>query len=208
MIGFVGDVERHAAELRSRVKHPEVLDFFEARFSEQELESALDAAADDGFERTIEEDGFLVDSGYIDIEANTAVVTIWAPDGQAAAAKVRSLYGPAIRVDIAGPNPREPRPHEIDSYELVDDSTLRVHFRDWGRSEVGSLTAREADEVVTLDLVVDVWLGATRAIHAEHTADVELSAPLGSRVVIDGSTGERIPARDANWHAERNRRGR
>jgi hypothetical protein len=208
MVGFVGDKERHAAALRSRVEDPTSFEVFEARFSRRELDEALEAAEDDGSERTLEADGFSMESGCVDVKANLAIVTIRATDPRAASAKARALYGPAVRVETVGPSPSEPRRHEIKSYELVGERTVRVHFIDLPRSELRGLSARELGELVTLDLVVNVWLGASRLVNTEHTAEVELSAPLGSRVVIDGSTGKRIPARDASWYAEQRRRDR
>lgn len=208
MVGFVEDVERHAAELRSRAEDPDLLGFFRASFTERELEEALDEATENGSERTIEKDGFSVDSGWIDIERNAAVIEIWTPDPAAAAAKVRECYGPAVRAEVVGGDLRERRPHPIDTYEPLDDRRLRAHSVAWPESEIAELVAREAPEAVTLDLFMNVWLGSTRLTQSDHTAEVKLSAPLGSRVVIDGHTGKRVPARDANWYAEQRRRDR
>jgi hypothetical protein len=196
VIGFTDDLERHAAAIRSRVKDPDRIEFFEATYSERYLAELIDRVSEDGFERSIERDGLQMDSGYVDVAANRAVIGIWAPEPEAAAAKAQDLYGPAVRVEVYGPDPRERRAHAIESYELVTPQKLRLFYEDKPESADGAVDSVESDDAVTVSLAVNVWIGSARLGVKRFSCDVLLARPLGGRAVIDRFTGRQVRRRD------------
>lgn len=86
------------------------------------------------------------------------------------------------------------QPLELASYRSVDPRTLVVvgfgAQRAWTR--ITGLTETDAAVTITVNSFVFQPFPGTSAAYRIET-EVRLSAPLGSRVVIDGSTGQRTP---------------
>lgn len=86
----------------------------------------------------------------------------------------------------------------ISGYTVIDDTTLEVSFFTGVEECYGleKITVAEADDSVTVTVLTGSRPGAEVCIEiAEQVrAQVTLAAPLGERTVVDGSTGEPVPA--------------
>jgi hypothetical protein len=133
----------------------------------------------------------------VEVERDVVLVTCLRPDG----AEVAQRLLPGHEVLELGETPRRivPRPfvgcHEREPGRLQ----LRVvPRRDEHVDDL--LIAEDDDTVVVLGLVCTPTAGSAGGEAWDVPVHVHLEGPLGERVVVDGSTGERVPVVPPAWH--------
>ena len=156
------------------------------RYSQRELEAVQDRIDFDALDAM----GIHpISAGRMADDFVTLEVATQRADAQAV---VTQMYGPAVRVVVAGPTPTFETCERAERYEVEPDGrTLKIH---WGDN--GSITPRRI-EVVETDYGVDVGVVVetpyvTRADLRYYTLTVTLAKPLGDRVVRNIEYGYRV----------------
>jgi hypothetical protein len=182
VLAFTRDAVRHGEALRRRTG---------AEFT---IELALHTAAElDALLTRIEADADLLEAegiGVIGAAADRGRVRVEVVTRTPAetAAWLYERYGPAIQVDVAGPDPYEETLIGATGYRETDGG-IEVRY---GRAgELVRIETVEGEEVV-VGVVERVRRGARAAIYREGWAPVPLSAPLAGRRVRDAVSGRAL----------------
>lgn len=180
------DLARHRAAIR-RWFHLR-LRVVRARYSLRQLERVEDSIDED----TLAAEGI----GYVGAGIGDDIVELEVTTQRTdAAAVVRRLYGPAVRVIVVGPTPTYLTCGSPDSYTLdADGRTLHLAFADSGSIDNHHVELIEGEDEVRVGIVTENPHGPVTADLHPYTRSVTLAAPLGDRVVRSITTGARVRA--------------
>jgi hypothetical protein len=207
-VAFTRDVDLHREALLRLYPHPDIVRVHHARYSLAELEAIGDRVEED--EEALAAAGVNWMGIGIDEVANRVTVEVVAPDAQTARSVLNDRYGPAVECEWLGSTDTDVTkvPWQLWSAD-ADDRRLTVHYNVLAAAEFDRVVLDEDDRQVRVTLFVREPVGTAKAIGAIREASVELSAPVGGRRVIDGTTGRererRIPEEviDRSWELVR-----
>ena len=202
-VAFARNVEEHRAALARLVPRAEVLHVHSSTHTRAELRELQDRIFDDRDELAAA--GVKLIEGGIDVETNLIELGIAAPDPDAAAALIRSRYGPAVTCEWLGQDDTEAGPAPWMLWSLdASERLLTVHFKSASEAVLDRATVSEDEREVRVTVYVRTP-HIVVAIDKSLQATVELAQPLGNRRVVDGATGRvrkpRIPKElfDRSW---------
>jgi hypothetical protein len=187
-VGLAGDAASHQAPL-SRIGGDRVA-FESAPRTVTELQAIADRMVADMSEIEGAGFGLLVISS--DPQHGVVRTELVGHDPAAAARYFAERYGEAVAVEWCGPSRLREEPHPFGSW-TSEGRTIRVFFGlDHNGQKPGPIRlSEESDERIVIALSrlqpvgVTTLIGGFQPLHA----DLELREPVGSRAVIDASTG-------------------
>ncbi len=181
------DRARHARQLRRLARYPSLLRTKKVPLSERDLARIQDridfrAARRDGFDVTGTAPD--IDRSVVEIELITSRTDHLA--------YFRKRYGTHVATRVVATERYSPACREINEYE-VDGARIDVGWESGGGVKLDHLEVAEADDRVTIGVVVQSYNGGQTLESRTTHNTVELSRPLGDRTLIDATTGK--PAR-------------
>jgi hypothetical protein len=189
-VAFVRDADAHRRAIEALVPHPEVLHVHLARYTEDERRELVYRISDEEDELAAE--GIKVvqlDGGGHDSEWKVRAGVVAANSGTALSV-MRERYGDAVEVEYLGTEPTRLAPSEWQRYEVDDDGrTLTLHYHANPFVPFERADTIENDDQVTVRIFDREPLGPVKMPATIRPVTVQLERPLGSRRVIDGTTG-------------------
>ena len=179
--------ERTERILRRRARFPDNLRTKRVRFSLGELQRVQDQIDWEAAAR----DGVYVSSTWPDIDRNAVGVEVITarPD---ATAYLRVRYGPAITVKVMATTLTSPACARLLAYRPgADGASITVSYESAAASFDHAELVEHPDRV-EVAIVVQAENGALVGSSRPAAHQLALTAPLGSRPVIDANTGKRL----------------
>jgi hypothetical protein len=128
-------------------------------------------------------------------------------DEERVQAAVAAQLGPDVEVEVCGRLPRELSPRRCVGYMEREPGRLQVRYVLHGDEHLDDLWVAEDDRRVVVLAAICTSVVETGPDATEGPWHVYLDRPLGSRVVIDGFTGEPVPYKDVYSELRRDRSG-
>jgi hypothetical protein len=192
VVAFTGNVRGHRRALAELHPHPDVVEVVERRNSLARLEALMERAEE--CLDQLAELGIAWDIIGIDEENSRVELEIFAPDEIAARRVIAERLGDDVAVVHLGPKSTtvEPVPWHLWSVDHTD-RRLTVHYATNTAYEPHSVEHDEDERAVKVTVLERMPAGITTLAATTRRATVDLSRPLGDRVVIDASTGDQRP---------------
>jgi hypothetical protein len=114
-----------------------------------------------------------------------------APRPEYARELLRERYGGGVVVEWLGPEPMPEVPESWDSFEVLGEQDLLLHYRAFVDAEQSRVAVEETPTQVTLTAYDRQSVGGVKLLPVARVVAVHLSAPLGDRKVLDGAEAAR-----------------
>jgi hypothetical protein len=202
LVRLTRDRAKHTRALRRRARFPDNLRTVRVPVSERALRRLQDRIDFDAHEP----DGFHVKSTSVEIDTSTVDIGLITKRSDHAE-YFRARYGPRVRTLVIATELTSPECAEIVGYDVAADGvTLTVRYASGGGATFDRYELVEYDDRVEIGIVEQGPNGPRTADYREGRATVVLSRPLGSRRVVDATTGRRVRPRAAAAVTPRSRR--
>lgn len=190
LLRVTGDPRRLSPVLRRLARFPYSLRLRHVTHSTRELTRIQDRISDD-FD-ALAADGLYVSAVGVDSGRNDVSVELITARTDAAAA-FRARYGPLVRVQVIATSLTSPACADLAGYRPgPQPDTVLVAYQAGGGATFDQAVVTETPEQVTVAIVVQRYNGVTTADSVIREQPITLTAPLGSRAVIDLATGKRL----------------
>jgi hypothetical protein len=188
LVRLTRDRAEHTQALRERARFPRNLRTVRVAVSYRALRRIQDRVDFDAHEP----DGFHVSSTGVDIDTGKveiALITKRTDHAEYFAAH----YGPHVVTYVIATELTSPECAEIVGFRVSRDGlTLTVRYASGGGATFDRYELAEYDDRVEIGIVEQGPNGFRTADYVEKEATVVLSRPLGSRNVVDATTGKRV----------------
>jgi hypothetical protein len=183
-VRFTRDLARHRAALRriARVRFKVV----RVAYSERELARLQDRISDD--DRALARLGIHPTALFVDVTRNRVEVEATSPRPDARAVFARR-YGRRARLVVVAKERYRSECQHLDGYTLPQPAQLRLRWGNSGSVDFERTVLREEPDRVIVGVIVRVPQGFLTADLSIRETVVDLGAPLGTRQVVDASTG-------------------
>jgi hypothetical protein len=189
LVRLTRDRVRHTRMLKRLARFPRNLRTTKVDLSERQLSRIQDRIDFDAHSA----DGFHVSSTGVDIDLGKVAIELITRRTDHLE-YFRARHGPHVVTSVIATEPTSPDCRRIFRYRLAPDGlSLRIAYEAGGGATFDRVELVESDARVEIGVVVQQPNGAVRADSriAEHT--VTLSRPLGTRRVVDATTGRTVP---------------
>ena len=188
LVRLTRDRAKHTRELRERARFPRNLRTVRVPVSYRTLRRIQDSVDFDAHEP----DGFHVKMTSVEIETSKVeigLITKRTDHAEYFAAR----YGPHVVTFVMATELTSPECAEIVGFHASPDGmALTVRYASGGGATFDRYELVEHDDRVEIGIVEQGPNGPRTADYVEQEATVVLSRPLGSRHVIDATTGKRV----------------
>lgn len=203
LVRLTRDRAKHTRALKRRARFPRNLRTVRVQISERALRRIQDRIDFDAHEP----DGFHVTGSGVDIRTGTVGIELITKRTDHAE-YFRARYGPRVRTFVIHTELTSPECAKIVSYDVASDRlTLTLTYESGGGATFDRVEFVEYHDRVEIGVVEQGPNGPRRAnlLYVETT--VALARPLGSRRVIDATTGKRVRRGEQPAAATRSARG-
>ena len=183
------DRAKHTRALRRLVRFPRLLRTRTVALSFRDMERLAARIARTGADR----DGIRVTNAEPDSGTNTVEVFVITKRTDAAR-YFRARYGPRVRTRVVATELYALRCRPLHDY-VPDGARPTIGWEGGGGVTLDHIEVAEYDDRVEIGVVVLSYNGPQTADSRRVDAVVELSRPLGDRVVVDATTGLVVPRR-------------
>ena len=189
LVRLTRDRAKHTRALRRLVRFPRLLRTKTVTLSLRAMDRLAARISRVGADR----DGIHVASAEPDIGTNT--VRVFAITRRTdAASYFRARYGPRVRTRVIATELYSLRCRSIHDY-VPGDARPTIGWEGGGGVTLDHIEVSEYDDRVEIGVVVLSYNGPQTADSRRVDAVVELSRPLGDRLLIDATTGLTVPRR-------------
>jgi hypothetical protein len=191
LVRFARGLDRHAAALRRAFPRPDALRFAQAPRSERELNALAERIfdevhADPAAGTWLWLSGMDLARGVVVLEAITATP-------ERAAAELAARYGDAVVLEVIAQERETLTAVPWASYTLRGERDLTIYWSTNGFYRLDRVDLEESDARVTATVREWIPAGPVGLPEERRQHHFQLAAPLGTRAVLDGATGEPRP---------------
>jgi hypothetical protein len=188
LVRLTRDRAKHARALRQRARFPRNLRTARVPVSERALRRIQDRIDFDAHES----DGFDVKTTTVDIDSSKVQIGLITKRTDHRA-YFRSRYGRHVRTFVIATEQTSPECAEIVGYVVsADGLTLTIRYASGGGATFDRAELVERDDRVEIGIVEQGPNGPRTSDYYEGAATVRLARPLGTRRVVDATTGKTV----------------
>jgi hypothetical protein len=192
LVRLTRDRAKHTRALRRRARFPDNLRTRRVEVSERRLRRIQDRIDFDAHEP----DGFHVSGTSVDIDTNKVAIDL-ITERTDHAEYFRARYGRHVRTFVIAAEPTSPECAPLVDFRVsADGLTITVVYATGGGATFDRYELAEYDDRVEIGIVEQAPNGFRTDDYDEQEATIVLSRPLGSRRVIDATTGRPANAHD------------
>jgi hypothetical protein len=192
-VALTGDVEHHRRELARAYPQPALLRVVLARLPLTELEARVARVMTD--DSRLRSEGVEVVSAGIDVPANQLDLEVMAPNEDHARLILVERYGEPIHVHYLGPRNKRVEAIPWQRWMTRGGPDLTVFYVTNAMNSTDRVDVHEDSDAIRVGVFEETAVGATALPAAVRQVHVDLDAPVGNRLVIDGATGRERPRR-------------